>query len=446
MGAGDGRVVRHPTLQSRQPDQPGIGDHTLARLGGIDHQHHLAVFDHVDDMRSPFLDLVDHAHRNPLHLQHCRGATSGDQTEAQFGQRARDFNHFPLVGITHGQEHRSGLRQDHAGRQLALDEGLAEAHANPHHFAGGFHFRPENRVDTRKLGERKHRLLDAEVWRTHLSTDALLVQTDAGHHSGGDFGQRQSACFRDEGHGTRGARIDLQHVHQLAPVLLLDRELNVHQSDHAKRARHRGGLHAQFILQCVRQRVGRQRACRISGMDTGLLDMLHDAADEHPLAVSDAIDIDLDGIVQEAVKQDRRIVRYLDRLTHVALEIALFVDNLHGAPAQHIARAHHQGVADFPGQLDRGRFGSRGTVRRLPQLEFVQQFLEALAVLGHIDRFRRGADNRHPIGLKRARQLQRCLTTELHDHAFRLLDRHDLEHILERQGLEIQAVGGIVIG
>jgi hypothetical protein len=52
----------------------------------------------------------------------------------------------------------------------------------------------------------------------------------------------------------------------------------------------------------------------------------------------------------------------------------------------------------------------------------VQQLLEALAVLGDIDRFRRRADDGHAVGFQRQRQLERRLATVLNDDAFRLLD------------------------
>ena len=40
-------------------------------------------------------------------------------------------------------------------------------------------------------------------------------------------------------------------------------------------------------------------------MDAGLLDMLHDAGDIDRLAVGDAVHVDLDGVVQIVVDQDR---------------------------------------------------------------------------------------------------------------------------------------------
>jgi hypothetical protein len=43
-------------------------------------------------------------------------------------------------------------------------------------------------------------------------------------------------------------------------------------------------------------------------VDAGLLDVLHDAADVHVAAVADGVDVDLDGVVEEAVEQHRAVV------------------------------------------------------------------------------------------------------------------------------------------
>jgi hypothetical protein len=64
---------------------------------------------------------------------------------------------------------------------------------------------------------------------------------------------------------------------------VLDGELHVHETDDVERLRHLLGLVAQLVLGFLRQRVGRQRARRIAGMHAGLLDVLHDAADDHLL-------------------------------------------------------------------------------------------------------------------------------------------------------------------
>ena len=81
-------------------------------------------------------------------------------------------------------------------------------------------------------------------------------------------------------------------------------------------------------------------------MHPGLLNMFHHATNKGLARhIPDAIDIALYGVIQKSVKQDRRVVADLHRLAHVALQVALFVHDLHGTTTQHIAGSHHQGIA-----------------------------------------------------------------------------------------------------
>jgi hypothetical protein len=75
---------------------------------------------------------------------------------------------------------------------------------------------------------------------------------------------------------------------------------------------------------------------------------------------------------------------------------------------------------------------------------------ELAAVLREVDRFRAGADDRHTGGLQSLRESERRLAADLHDDTRKgptgLLGIDDLEHVLERQRLEVKAVGRVVVG
>ena len=88
--------------------------------------------------------------------------------------------------------------------------------------------------------------------------------------------------------------------------------------------------------------------------------------------------------------------------------------------------------------------------RGLWNAEIPQQLRKPAAVFGQVDRIRRRAENLHAGGLQRERQLQRRLAAELDQAgdiaagaALALDDRH---HVFERQRLEIQPVGRVVVG
>lgn len=182
-------------------------------------------------------------------------------------------------------------------------------------------------------------------------------------------------------------------------------------------------------------------------MHAGFFDVFHQPADQHvAVLVGNDVHVHFHRVVEEAVQQHRRIVGDLDRVTHIARQVGFAVDDFHRAAAQHVARAHHQRIADFARQ-HQGFLGIAGNaVRRLLQAQLVDQLLETLAVFGQIDRIGRGADHRHAVGFQRARQLQRGLAAVLHDHALGFFQLDDFQHVFQRQRLEVQTVGGVIVG
>ena len=142
-------------------------------------------------------------------------------------------------------------------------------------------------------------------------------------------------------------------------------------------------------------------------MNACLLDMLHDAANQHHFAIADGIDIHFNRIVEEAIQQHRRVVGDADRGLEVAAQILLVIDDLHRPAAEHIRRTHHQRVANLFRFLYRLLNGGDGGVRRLLQLQTVNRVLEALTVFRPVDSVRTGTDNRHAGSFQGTSQLQR---------------------------------------
>jgi hypothetical protein len=217
----------------------------------------------------------------------------------------------------------------------------------------------------------------------------------------------------DEGHGARGARIDFQHV----DLAVLDGILGVHQPDHVEPQGQRPGLALDLGDDVGRQGMGRQGAGRVARMDPGLLDVLHDAGDDHVGTVAQRIDVDLDCVGEVAVDQHRVLARHHDGLCHVAVELGVVVDDLHGAAAEHVGRADDDGKADALG--DAAGFGdrTRHAVLGLLEAEFLQQADEAVAVFRQIDGVGAGAEDRHAGALQPVGELERRLAAELDDDA-----------------------------
>ena len=193
-----------------------------------------------------------------------------------------------------------------------------------------------------------------------------------------------------ERHGARGPRVDLQHEDRA----VLDGVLHVHQAadiaapwrvpPSAAPARRR----SRSDSECT----GSEQALSPEWMPASSM-CSRMPRDEGGLAVAEAVDVDLDGVGQIGVEQQRVLaeqrvdlaglvvrVFLLDVLRHqaghgveqVALQHALVVDDLHGAAAEHIGRAHDQREAELAGDQPRllDRIGD--AVLRLRQAELHQ--------------------------------------------------------------------------
>ena len=168
----------------------------------------------------------------------------------------------------------------------------------------------------------------------------------------------------------------------------------------------------------VGQAVGRDRAGAVARMDPGFLDMLEDAGDRDLLAVADRVDVDLDRVAQIAVDQHRRADptprprwRYNGRAARARRP-----------PPSPARRARRTGAAAPDSRCARRRSAPRRGCGRCrwraaagPSL--LDQFGEALAVLGQIDAVGRGAEDRHARRLQLGGELERRLPAKLDDHA-----------------------------
>src|SRR5271166_69579 len=434
------RVVGHPARDRFAPNRARFANRLFA-FGGVHDQRDFIVLDHVDHVRPTFAHLVHAPADDARVFESLRRTPGRSDFEAALDEHASERHRGRFVSIPDADEAKSARRQYDARGGLRLCIGFAEGVPGPHDLARGLHFRPEDRIGLGKLDERKHRLFDRKVRRYALHGAPLHCQGLARHYAGRDLGERHAGRLGDERHGARGARIDFEDIDDAAS----NRELDVHQADDVQRLGEFARLRAQLILDLLRQAGWGQGAARIPGVDPRLLDMLHDAADQHVLPVTDRVDVDLDREVEKAVEQHRTVVRYLDRIDHVLAQIVFVENDFHRAAAEHVAGAHHQRESDVAREQHRLLLGARAGIGRLLELERRYQLLKPLAVFGDIDAVGGGTDDRTARGRDRARELQGSLATELHDHAFRLFLVDDFHDVFERQRFEIEPVGGVVV-
>jgi hypothetical protein len=79
-------------------------------------------------------------------------------------------------------------------------------------------------------------------------------------------------------------------------------------------------------------------------------------------------------------------------------------------------------------------------------VEAPQERPETAPILGEVNGIDGRAEKPGPGALQRARELQRRLPSELHDHSLWPLGLDHGEHVVGGQRLEVEAVGGVVVG
>ena len=122
------------------------------------------------------------------------------------------------------------------------------------------------------------------------------------------------------------------------------------------------------------------------------------AADPRLGPVAERVHVHLDRVLEEAVQEDRPGAVAVLGALQVVRERLAGVTDLHGAAAEHVARAHQQRVADVVRGAERLARGRGGGIRRAVQPQLVQQRPEAGPVLGEVDRLDRRPEQRHARG------------------------------------------------
>ena len=216
------------------------------------------------------------------------------------------------------------------------------------------------------------------VWQIRGSSIPDVFQLLSDHHLGRDLCKRDAGRLADKRHRPARPRVCLEDKDRLA----LDRHLEVDKPDHPDSERDPLRVVPHLFDHRRGERLGGDHAGRVSGVDPGLLDMLHDPADQNLLAVADRIDVEFDRVLEERIDQHRVVPAHPDRLFHVRLELDLIVDDLHRPSAKHVGRADKDRVPDCSRLRSCLLNGVGGTVRRARDIELPEQLGEPVPVLG----------------------------------------------------------------
>src|SRR3712207_3286542 len=161
-------------------------------------------------------------------------------------------------------------------------------------------------------------------------------------------------------------------------------------------------------------------------MYTGLLDVLHDAADVDFLPVRDRIHVDLRVVLHKLVDEGGVSWACARAGPEVEVEVIVVVDDLHPAPAEDVRGPHDDRIPELARHLPRllgCRCGPKPGVR---DAELRKEPSEPGAVFRKVYGVGRGAEDSHSCHFQFVRQLQGTLAAELQDDALGFLTPYDL--------------------
>ena len=271
----------------------------------------------------------------------------GGQVEAELHEAAGHVETGRLVPVGEGEEDRPLPRQVGPGGGLGLGERPPERGVDPHHLARRAHLRTEEGVGVGEAVEGQDGLLDAHVAagdrRAQEPLGPQLGQGGAGDDPGRDFGQGDAGGLGDEGDRPRGPWVGLDDVDLRLSALRtepLDGVLDVDRPDDLEGVGDGPGVDLDGPDRGRVEGRGRDDAGAVAGVHAGLLDVLHDGADDDLAgAVPYGVHVDLDGVLQEAVDQHGPLRRQAalpaegagpGQLRHGPAQVVVVVDDLHG--------------------------------------------------------------------------------------------------------------------
>ena len=338
---------------------------------------------------------------------------------------------------------------------------LLERATDRHHLAHRFHLRGESIVGALEFLEREARDLGDDVidgrlegGRSRATGDvvAQLIERVAHGELGCDFGDREAGCFRGQRRGARHARVHLDH--DQPPVLRVDGELHVRATRvDADLAQHRDRGIAHALVFLVRQGLRGCHRDRITRVHAHRIEIL-DRADDDAVVGAIAHDLHLEFLPAEHRLLDQHLVggRRIEAARNDRLELLAVVGDAAARAAERERGSDYAGEPKRPldGERLLERVRDRSTRRFEPDL--AHGIAEELTILGHIDRFARGADELDAILLEHAltheieRRVERGLAAHRRQHRIRALLLDDARHGAPVDRLDVGGIGHAGVG
>ena len=270
----------------------------------------------------------------------------------------------------------------------------------------------------------------------------LLYETFTEPYFHCDIDKVHTACLAYERHCAAGSRVDFDYIQ---PAVFLGK-LDVHHASYIELSCDPEcplfHLFKYFGFALVR----REHCGRVTGVDTGSLDVLQDTADVHTLSVAYSIKIVLECILKELVNQYGRFSAYCYVGSLEELPEAVFiVCDEHAPSSQNEGGAQKNREAYLPCLCEYFIFTDGTSVLGLSQAESFHKSGEESAVFGLVNSFQAGSYDVGTPFLELCRHVERCLPAQLKHDVPAVFLFHDFNDFFCRERAYVKSVGSVEV-
>ena len=170
----------------------------------------------------------------------------------------------------------------------------------------------------------------------------------------------------------------------------------------------------------LRKVLGWNNASRVTGMNPRQFDMFHNCRHKGMDTIADGISLTLRCMVQKTVDQNRPIRCHANCRLHIANHTFSIIDNFHTTSAKNIGRTYHHRITNLISNCQCIFYRNSHTGFRHRNFQFIHHGTEQIPVLCQINDRRCRSENLHTILFQSAGQIQRCLSAELGNDAYRI--------------------------
>ncbi len=327
------------------------------------------------------------------------------------------------------------------GREDGLDEGLARIVTVAGDLSRGSHLDTKSGIGSLESGEGEHGGLAADVVQVLQHDGAALVRK-LDHDTGRKLDEVEVEGLGHEGEGTGGSQVALDNL----DGIVLGEHLDVEGAGDLQLGSDLGGDELDSSLRLAVESLGGEQQGGITGVDAGVLDVLGNGVVEDLTLLSNTIELDLLGALDELGEDDGVVGGDLGGSAE-ALEQTLFVvGHGHGGAGEDEGRTDQDGVGSLSGELEGLLVGGDADPGWLVDVELVEHVTELGTVLGLLDHVGVGTEDVHAVLVERKSEVVGDLASDGDDDTLGLLQLVDIEDTLHGELLEVEAVALIVVG